>query len=72
MARPSPSLSRTPAGCRIQRGLALTGLRKRGYAVRVDRADNARGSVYRIEPSKMGGDSGTPHAAAEATGPADQ
>ena len=29
---------------------ALTGLRKRGYAVGMDRADKARGSVYRIEP----------------------
>ena len=46
---------------------ALTGLRKRGYAVRIDRADKARGSVYRIEPSEMGGDA-TPHTAAEATG----
>jgi hypothetical protein len=36
---------------------ALTGLRKRGYTVRIDRADKARGSVYRIEPSEIGGDS---------------
>jgi hypothetical protein len=43
---------------------ALTGLRKRGYAVRIDRA-KARGSVYRIEPSEMGGDSAAPHTAAE-------
>ena len=49
---------------------ALTGLRKRGYAVVIDRADKARGSVYRIEPSEMGGDSATPHTAAEATGKA--
>ena len=34
---------------------ALTGLRKRGYAVGIDRADKARGSVYRIEPTEMGG-----------------
>ena len=27
---------------------ALTGLRKRGYAVGIDRADKVRGSVYRI------------------------
>ena len=46
---------------------ALTGLRKRGYAVRIDRADKARGSVYRIEPSEVGCDA-TPHTAAEATG----
>jgi uncharacterized protein DUF3489 len=46
---------------------ALTGLRKRGYAVVIDRADKARGSVYRIEPSGMGSDA-TPHTAAEATG----
>jgi Protein of unknown function (DUF3489) len=45
---------------------ALTGLRKRGYAVVIDRADKARGSVYRIEPSEMGRDA-TPHTAAEAT-----
>jgi hypothetical protein len=48
---------------------ALTGLRKRGYAVVIDRADKARGSVYRIEPSEMGCDA-TPHTAAEATGKA--
>jgi hypothetical protein len=47
----------------------LTGLRKRGYAVVIDRADKARGSVYRIEPSEMGCDA-TPHTAAEATGKA--
>ena len=49
---------------------ALTGLRKRGYAVVIDRADKARGSVYRIEPSEMGGDSAALHTAAEATGKA--
>jgi Protein of unknown function (DUF3489) len=49
---------------------ALTGLRKRGYAVVIDRADKARGSVYRIEPSEMGGESATPHTAAEAAGKA--
>jgi hypothetical protein len=48
---------------------ALTGLRKRGYAVVIDRADKARGSVYRTEPSEMGCDA-TPHTAAEATGKA--
>jgi hypothetical protein len=48
---------------------ALTGLRKRGYAVVIDRAGQARGSVYRIEPSEMGCDA-TPHTAAEATGKA--
>jgi hypothetical protein len=47
---------------------ALTGLRKRGYAVVIDRADKARGSVYQIEPSKMGGDGATPQTAAEVTG----
>jgi hypothetical protein len=49
---------------------ALTGLRKRGYAVRIDRADKARGSVYRIEPSEMSGDSAALHTGAEATGKA--
>jgi hypothetical protein len=46
---------------------ALTGLRKRGYAVVIDRADKARGSVYRIEPSEAGGDGAPLHTAAEAT-----
>ena len=40
---------------------ALTGLRKRGYAVGIDRADKARGSVYRIDPTEMGDDSVAPH-----------
>ena len=31
---------------------ALTGLRKRGYTVGIDRADKVRGSVYRIYPVK--------------------
>src|SRR5208337_582312 len=39
---------------------ALTGLRKRGYDVGIDRADKARGSVYRIEPTEMGEDSAAP------------
>ena len=42
----------------------------RGYAVVIDRADKARGSVYRIEPSEMGCDGATPQTAAEATGKA--
>jgi hypothetical protein len=49
---------------------ALTGLRKRGYTVVINRADKARGSVYRIEPSEIDGDSAAPHTAAEATGKA--
>ena len=49
---------------------ALTGLRKRGYAVGINRTDKARGSIYRIEPSEMGGDSAALHTAAEATGKA--
>jgi Protein of unknown function (DUF3489) len=36
---------------------ALTGLRKRGYAVGMDRADKARGSVYRIDPAERSEDS---------------
>jgi hypothetical protein len=31
---------------------ALTGLRKRGYGVGLDRSDQARGSLYRIEPAE--------------------
>jgi hypothetical protein len=36
---------------------ALTGLRKRGYAIAIDRTDKPRGSVYRIEPTEMSSDS---------------
>jgi Protein of unknown function (DUF3489) len=46
---------------------ALTGLRKRGYTVRIDRADKARGPVYRIEPSELGDDSAALPTKAEAT-----
>ena len=46
---------------------ALTGLRKRGYAVGIDRADKARGSVYRIKPKEMGDDSAAPHVGATPT-----
>ena len=49
---------------------ALTGLRKRGYAVVINRADKARGSVYRIEASEMGGDSAAPLTGAKAAGKA--
>ena len=34
---------------------ALTGLRKRGYAVAIDRSDDARGSFYCIETGRDGG-----------------
>jgi hypothetical protein len=47
---------------------ALTGLRKRGYAVVINRADKARGSVYRIESSEIGGDGVAPQTAADVTG----
>jgi hypothetical protein len=33
---------------------ALTGLRKRGYVVEIDRSDKGRGSVYRIKPTEAG------------------
>ena len=46
---------------------ALTGLRKRGYAVGIDRTDKARGSVHRIEPTAMGEDRAAPHAEASQT-----
>jgi Protein of unknown function (DUF3489) len=36
---------------------ALTGLRKRGYAIAIDRTDKLRGSVYRIEPMETSSDS---------------
>ena len=49
---------------------ALTGLRKRGYAVVIDRTDQARGSVYRIEPSEIGGAGVAPQTVGEATGKA--
>ena len=38
----------------------LTGLRKRGFAVGIDQADKARGSVYRIEATERSDDSGAP------------
>ena len=46
---------------------ALTGLRKRGYVVGIDRADKARGSVYRIEPTERSDDSAAPHVEAAPT-----
>jgi hypothetical protein len=36
---------------------ALTGLRKRGYAIAIDRTDKPRGSVYQIEPTGMSSES---------------
>jgi hypothetical protein len=39
----------------------LTGLRKRGYAVAIDRSDDKRGSFYRI-PAKTGLDEGPTNA----------
>jgi len=36
---------------------ALTGLRKRGYALAIDRTDKRRGSVYRIEAVEVAEDS---------------
>ena len=33
---------------------ALTGLRKRGYAVAIDRSDDKRGSFYRISAGETG------------------
>jgi hypothetical protein len=33
---------------------ALTGLRKRGYAVGIDRSDDKRGSFYRISAGETG------------------
>jgi hypothetical protein len=33
---------------------ALTGLRKRGYAVAIDRSDDTRGSFYRIPAGETG------------------
>ena len=40
---------------------ALTGLRKRGYAVGIDRTDKARGSVHRIAPTERSDDSVASH-----------
>ena len=36
---------------------ALTGLRKRGYSIVIDRTDKPRGSVHRIEPTELAEDS---------------
>jgi hypothetical protein len=44
---------------------ALTGLRKRGYVVGIDRTDKARGSVYRIEPAEIADDIAAAPAVAE-------
>ncbi len=49
---------------------ALTGLRKRGYAVAIDRSDKGRGSVYRIEPTEAGEVSVAPNPDAGPTGEA--
>ena len=38
---------------------ALTGLRKRGYAVAIDRSDDKRGSFYRIPADEAGDDKAT-------------
>ena len=46
---------------------ALTGLRKRGYAIGIDRADKARGSVYRIEPTELGEHGAAQHVEAAPT-----
>ncbi len=46
---------------------ALTGLRKRGYAVGIDRAGKARGSVYRVEPTAISEDSAATHVEAAPT-----
>ena len=43
----SPNCPKRWAGCPIQPAV-LTGLRKRGYAERLDRSDAERGSAYRI------------------------
>ena len=53
---------------------ALTGLRKRGYAVEIDRSDKGRGSVYRIKPTEAGEVSVAPICDGEVTGeaPTDQ
>ena len=46
---------------------ALTGLRKRGYAVGIDRTDKARGSVHRIAPTERSDDSVASHVEASPT-----
>jgi hypothetical protein len=40
---------------------ALTGLRKRGYAIAIDRSDNERGSIYRINSDPTAGNAATVH-----------
>ena len=45
----------TATGCLAHTGrAALTGLRKRGYAVAIDRSDDKRGSFYRISAGETG------------------
>jgi hypothetical protein len=45
---------------------ALTGLRKRGYAIAIDRSDRQRGSVYRADPKPQAEDSAAPATAPKA------
>jgi hypothetical protein len=49
---------------------ALTDLRKRGYAVVIDRSNKGRGSVYRIKPTEAGEVSVAPIYDGEVTGEA--
>ena len=54
LARPSRSFVAASGWLPHTTRAALTGLRKRGYVVTIDRADKARASVYRVEPSRRG------------------
>ena len=49
---PDPVGPLLPAPVRNTTRAALTGLRKRGYPVAIDRSDNARGSFYRIQTDR--------------------
>jgi DNA-binding IclR family transcriptional regulator len=46
---------------------ALTGVRKRGYVVALDRSDRVGGSVYRIEAKLSEGAAGSSEVSAAAT-----
>ena len=54
MARPLRKLIAATGWLAHTTRAALTGLRKRGYAVAINRSDDNRGSFYRIPGSKTG------------------
>ncbi len=60
-----------PDGFRTPPGAALTGLRKRGYAIASDRSDRTRSTVCQIARTESGGDACVAPATATADGDGD-